>query len=76
MGMTALMLACSKMNAECVRILLRNGADVNTQNRINGYSALMYVASSGSLDSAPVARLLLDKGADIRLKNNCGQDCI
>ncbi|KAI3649494.1 hypothetical protein MP228_005126 [Amoeboaphelidium protococcarum] len=76
MGMTALMLACSKMNSECVRILLRNGADVNTQNRINGYSALMYVASSGSLDSAPVARLLLDKGSDIRLKNNCGQDCI
>lgn len=62
----------NKKNVPAVKTLLQQGADVNWEDGFNT-TALMYAASSGSID---IAKLLLDKGADIKHKDKQGNDAI
>ncbi len=57
LGDTALMVAASRGNAECVRLLIQAGADIHQKN-ISGERAV-------ALSKSPeVAKLLIDAGAD------------
>jgi ankyrin repeat protein len=59
-GATALMWAVSDLDK--TRVLLERGADVHVRSQ-NGRTALMIAA--GEARSAPVVKLLIDKGADV-----------
>jgi ankyrin repeat protein len=53
-----------------VRASLDQGANVNAKDKYNsGYTALMSAAMNGLTD---VAKVLLDKGADVNIKDNYG----
>ena len=71
-GLTALHIAAinsSIYNLETVKMLLKNGADVNSTDNI-GWTALMMAARySNKKSSLETVRLLLDKGANIDLTN-------
>lgn len=58
-GRTGLMLACEHAHDECVRTLLRAGADVNARD-LNGFNALRCC-----LGRPRCMRLILDAGADV-----------
>ncbi|MGI8898479.1 MAG: ankyrin repeat domain-containing protein, partial [Pyrinomonadaceae bacterium] len=60
--------AASNGNADAVRALLSEGADVDRRNR-GGQTALMLAAIFGHVD---IACLLLAAGADVRLQDNLG----
>ncbi|KAL6702610.1 putative ankyrin-repeat protein [Coniothyrium glycines] len=71
-GWTALMMACSRRDAEqIVHLLLSRGADVNAKNN-NGQTALHFCASKVNLD---IARTLLAEKppASARTKDKRGQ---
>ncbi len=68
---TALMWAAAQRHPEVVRLLVRRGADISARTKVAavpgrpardkaGYTALMFAARSGDVESA---RLLLDAGA-------------
>ena len=65
-GITLLIIASGLGHVEVVKLLLENGADVNTNNDI-GISALMAASSKGFVK---VVKLLLEKGADVNAKND------
>ena len=68
-GMTPLSLAAAHDQAEAIRVLLENGADVNARHP-DGNTALHTAAFFGRLECV---RRLLAAGAEINLKNDEGQ---
>lgn len=64
-GATPLMIAAASGNIDAVTTLLNQGAEVNAKDTTNGQTALMYAAA---LNRAPVVKLLLDRGADSKIK--------
>ncbi len=64
-GCNALWLACYHGSHAIIERLIAAGIDLDLQNG-NGATCLMYVASNSKPD---LVKLLLEKGADARLKN-------
>ncbi len=54
-----------------IELLLKLGADINHRDPGTGLTPIMYFAQSGKVDSVTY---LLERGADITIKNNIGQD--
>ena len=88
MGETALMWAAGLDHAAAVNILVKNKADLNTQSKPTafprkvggqtalprgGFSALMYAARQGALESA---RALVEAGADMNLADPEGTSAL
>lgn len=71
-GWTPLHYAASGPNAEVVRFLLDQGADINAIAP-NGASPLMMAARYGAEDSV---RLLVARGADKRVRNSLNQSAV
>jgi uncharacterized protein len=65
---TPLIWATFHNNIELLDWLIKNGANINHQDR-NGYCALHFAGQQKNLDSA---KLLIDKGANINLTDNHG----
>ena len=79
-GTTVLMYASRGGDAEVVRLLLENGADldINKQNN-TGRTALIFAADygfSGGEGGIEVARLLLENGADVNAQDNNGMTAL
>lgn len=68
MGKTSLMTAVLQEDIVCVGYLLeRSGLqEINAQDDDDGRTALMFAAENGSLE---IVKLLLEKGADITIKD-------
>jgi hypothetical protein len=58
---------------ETIKILLKNGADINSKQTPDGATALMWAAVEGHMD---MVKLLLDNGADINATNNVGMTAL
>ena len=71
-GMTPLMHAAEKANAECVNILIESGADVNLAD-INHRTALMYAVQCASTECI---RLLLEAKADVNACSRVQETCL
>jgi ankyrin repeat protein len=74
-GLTPLMIACLEANQEMVHLFLKKGAEVNSQTRLNGWTAAMYALCSkkDSQTRIGICTQLLDKGADLQLKSQRGK---
>lgn len=57
--------ACDRDNTNFAKLILENGADVNTQDH-NGDTALHWTSTNGQLD---YMKLLLEHGADLHVRN-------
>ena len=57
------------VDTENVKLLLKNGADVNAKNN-DGQTALMWASDNGHIE---VVRLLLENGANVNAKKDDGQ---
>lgn len=68
-GHTSLMYAIINKHEYLAKMLIENGANINTQNDKNGFTALMYSAKNGL---AETTKLLLKNGTDIDAKNIVG----
>ncbi|KAK7092424.1 ankyrin repeat and MYND domain-containing protein 2-like [Littorina saxatilis] len=66
-GMTPLQHAAFKGRADVCRLLLDNGADVNSNYHENDYSTLHFAALSGKVD---VTNLVLEAGANVDHTNS------
>lgn len=72
---TALIYACrlmvetKKPYFDVIKILVDNKADINERDPNNGNTALMYLAQGNSPEIDIAIKLLIDKGADVELKN-------
>ncbi len=64
-GTTALMLASAEGQAEVVKFLIENGANINASKRY-GYTPLMLAIKK---NQAAIVQLLIENGADIHAKN-------
>ncbi|KAM6903511.1 ankyrin repeat and MYND domain-containing protein 2-like [Lycodopsis pacificus] len=69
-GMTPLMHAAYKGQADMCHLLLQYGADVNCNQHEYGYTALMFAGLSGKTD---ITSMLLDAGAEKNLVNSVGR---
>ncbi|KAB5530882.1 hypothetical protein PHYPO_G00134480 [Pangasianodon hypophthalmus] len=69
-GMTPLMHAAYKGQADVCRLLLQHGADVNCNEHEYGYTALMFASLSGN---AEITWMMLDAGAETDLVNSVGR---
>jgi serine/threonine-protein phosphatase 6 regulatory ankyrin repeat subunit B len=67
-GMTSLMIAAQRGDANTVNVFVAKGANVNALNR-DKESALMYACIGGYVD---IATELLSHGADLKAKNKLG----
>jgi uncharacterized protein len=72
-GYTALILASYHGRTDAMSVLLALGADVDQPDAARGNTALMGVAFKGYL---PIARQLLDAGADPNALNHAGQTAL
>ena len=63
------MYALLKENHKIAVLLITHGADVNTQSRTDGNTALMMAAANGNIE---VLLALREHGADVSAKNNDG----
>lgn len=76
-GHSPLIYAIGREQVEAVRLLLEYGADPNNKD-IKGITPLAFVADPQPIRDASaqkrleIAQLLLDKGADLSLQNNAG----
>jgi len=70
-GFTALHLAALLDDAECAEALLACGADINAQDAEYGLTPLLEAMSEGDGDfrGPAVARLLVERGADVAIKD-------
>uniref|UniRef100_V9LJ91 Dysferlin-interacting protein 1 n=1 Tax=Callorhinchus milii TaxID=7868 RepID=V9LJ91_CALMI len=68
-GMAALHEAVLSGNLECVKLLIKYGADVEQRDE-NGWSALHMACSDGHTE---IARYLLSLGADTEAANDDGE---
>lgn len=71
-GWRAILSACDAASPECVRLLIKHGADVNVISKLNdGWTPLMKACRKGDVGSA---RELIAAGADIKTcpKNGWG----
>ena len=57
---------------ECVRALLRGGADANCGRAASGETPLHHALADGGADRGPLVKLLLDHGADPNSKTRPG----
>jgi ankyrin repeat protein len=64
-GETALMMAIKGGDLSIVQMLVNAGANVNTVEEFHKQTPLMY-ASAASRNAAPMVKLLLSKGADVK----------
>lgn len=69
-GWTALQHACNHGNLEVVKALLDKGAEINHRNIPTGRAAIHYAAAC---EEDAVLRLLIERGADIEVRNNDGE---
>lgn len=70
-GNTRLMTAVNSVNTEKVKMLIKEGADVNTRNK-KGYNALLSAVKSNcdhGSNNSDIIKLLIKNGADIHAKN-------
>lgn len=80
-GSTILMKAAWHGNVDLVRLLIKNGANLNTRDE-DGLTALHYAVWAGHAEDkadAPaitIARMLLKAGADTRIKSNKNRDAL
>src|SRR5205807_444799 len=65
MGITPLIMAVMNKDAESVRLLIDNGANVNQQSA-DGDTALKWAAAEGNL---PIVEMLLDRGANVNCRD-------
>ena len=74
-GLSALHYACSnQMDAvDVCRLLLDYGADINQTCHLNGQTPLFYASMKGN---KKLCELLLDRGADMTIKNRWGESCL
>lgn len=61
----------SSSHAVIANLLIKAGADPNAQT-ILGWTPLHMIASNGSVESVPVARVLLESGADLQATTRDG----
>jgi ankyrin repeat protein len=71
-GFTPLLLASSHGGAECVKILISHGANVNSKGA-NGRSSIIYAACNGNID---ILQKLLDAGAYINDPDDSGMTAL
>ncbi|MCK4284420.1 MAG: ankyrin repeat domain-containing protein [Candidatus Brocadiae bacterium] len=72
-GLTPLQYAATERNVDAVRVLVENGANVNTRDRVLRASPLMRAASGAPLE---VVQLLLAAGADIHARDRLGSTAL
>jgi ankyrin repeat protein len=75
LGNSPLIHAARNGSPDMMRLLLGNGADIDSQNSF-GYTALTYLVFSADGSREPLIRLLLDQGADMGIKNSDGNDAM
>ncbi|MDD5613821.1 MAG: ankyrin repeat domain-containing protein [Candidatus Omnitrophica bacterium] len=68
-GMYALGTAASKGNLDMIKILLENGADINSQDDMMGWTPLISAANKGNNEAV---KLLIDRGAIIDAADTAG----
>jgi len=79
-GMSAFCLAAAQWkwpghgHTECMRILVKAGADVNAGDAQVGYTPLHYAARNGSTDLVYV--LVTEMGANVNIKSNTGHTAL
>lgn len=66
-GMTPLMVACLVQKEAVVKSLIESGSEINAQNQLNGWTALMYATNKRQVN-LDLIKLLVDNGADIFVK--------
>ena len=69
---TALMKTSEKGHVQCVKLLVKEGADVNAWNDL-GYTALTYAAGNGHAD---VVNTLIRAGTDVNDRDCNGRTCL
>lgn len=69
MQFTPLMVASANGHEEAARVLINNGADVNTKRTYRRITPLMMAVREGHME---IVKLLLEKGADVNAKDNYG----
>ncbi len=72
-GYTALVLASYNGQESTTALLLKHGAAVDGAHDAQGNTALMGVCFKGYL---PIARMLIDAGADVNRRNGVGQTAL
>ena len=65
-GKNALIIAAGNSYIDTVKVLLTNGADVNSADN-DGWTSLMYAANNGHLE---IVKLLIDSGANVNAKDD------
>jgi hypothetical protein len=68
-GRTPLMAAVQSRNAEAIRYLIDNGAEVNARDQLEGTALLRAAGAFGNLESVQV---LLSAGADVNVQDKSG----
>lgn len=69
-GMSPLQNACYKGDMDICKFLIERGADVNANEHVHGYTALMFAALGGHCN---IVSLLLDSGASTSAVNSVGR---
>ena len=60
-------------DTETIKMLLKNGFDINSKETADGSTALMWAAVEGHTD---MVKLFLDEGADVNATNNAGKTAL
>ncbi|KAI8099769.1 ankyrin repeat-containing domain protein [Halteromyces radiatus] len=64
---------CALGNTKAVQHFIHGGVKINSQNKMNGWTALHWASHRGQED---IVRLLLSNGADPTIKTNKGQTAL
>jgi len=72
-GVSIFDMAITYNNIEMVEYLISKGLDINKTNRKSGFTSLMAAACYGRID---IAKLLLNSGADLELRDSKGFSAI